>query len=75
MEVKILIPTVQDAAMFVAKMERVAGEADLKRGKWMVDAKSLMGVLQLGVGTQTTLEVHGELDENQFRNLMKDYVI
>ena len=32
MEMKIRIATVQDAAMFVTKMENVAGDADLKLG-------------------------------------------
>lgn len=44
MEMKIRLATVQDAAMFVTKMENIAGDADLKLGSRTVDAKSLIGV-------------------------------
>ncbi len=60
MEMKIRIATVQDAAMFVTKMENVAGDADLKLGSRTVDAKSLIGVLQLGVGQETVLDIHSD---------------
>ncbi len=75
MEVKIMIPTVQDAAMFVTKMENVPYNADLKRGSQAVDAKSLMGVLQLGVGRETVLEVYGEQSREEITNLLKDYIV
>ena len=75
MEIKIMIPTVQDAALFVTKMEHVSGDADLKWGSRTVDAKSLVGVLQLGVGRQTVLELFGSQDFEEIRALLKDCII
>jgi len=75
MEFKIMLETVQDAAMFVTKMERISGDADLVLGSKAVDAKSLIGVLQLGVGKETVLVLHQEQEESAVRRLLKDYMV
>ena len=75
MELKIKLETMKDAAMFVTKMENVAGDAVLKRGNQIVDAKSLIGVLQLGVGRESVLTLHGEQDQDALRDLLKDYIV
>ena len=75
MELKIMLSTMKDAAMFVTKMEHIAGDADLKYGNQIVDAKSLIGVLQLGVGRETILELHSEQEPDKVKELMKDYLV
>ena len=75
MEMKIRIATVQDAAMFVTKMENVAGDADLKLGSRTVDAKSLIGVLQLGVGQETVLDFHSDQEGERMKDVLKAYIV
>ena len=75
MELKIMLSTMKDAAMFVTKMEHVVGDADLKRDTCIVDAKSLIGVLQLGVGRETVLEIHEDQDFEEVATLLKDYIV
>ena len=75
MELKIKLETMKDAAMFVTKMENVVGDADLKRDSKAVDAKSLIGVLQLGVGRESVLVFHEEQDSETIHALLKDYII
>lgn len=75
MELKIMLSTMKDAAMFVTKMEHVVGDADLKRDTRIVDAKSLIGVLQLGVGRETVLEIHEDQDFEEVATLLKDYIV
>ena len=75
MELKIMLSTMKDAAMFVTKMEHVAGDADLKRDTRIVDAKSLIGVLQLGVGRETVLEIHEDQSFEEIAALLKDYIV
>ena len=75
MEIKIMIPTVQDAALFVTKMEHVSGDADLKWGSRTVDAKSLVGVLQLGGGRQTVLELFGSQDFEEIKKQLDELVL
>ena len=75
MEMKIRISTVQDAAIFVTKMENVVGDADLKLGSRTVDAKSLIGVLQLGVGQETVLDIHSDQEGERMQEVLKNYIV
>ena len=53
--VKILIPNSEAVSDFVDKTSSLPFDVDLGRGNRLVDAKSLLGVLYLGVGRITEL--------------------
>ena len=53
--VKILIPNSEAVGDFVSKTSSLPFDVDLGSGNRLVDAKSLLGVLYLGVGRITEL--------------------
>lgn len=59
----VFIPNVNDAALFVTKAACYPFDVDYRKGRHSVDAKSLMGVLSLGIGHQCELNVHSTDDE------------
>ena len=48
---------------------------DLRFGTQMVDAKSLIGVLQLGVGKEALLTLYLDQNPDAVKSLLKDYIL
>jgi phosphocarrier protein HPr len=57
-----------DILEFVQKVEKYPYNMDMKRGKYVVDAKSLLGLMNLGFHREIELEVH----EEECEDLRKD---
>ncbi|MFI3171945.1 MAG: HPr family phosphocarrier protein [Eubacteriales bacterium] len=53
--------TPEDIQQFVNIVENYPYEMDLVRGKFIVDAKSLLGIMNLGVNNEITLNVYSEI--------------
>jgi phosphotransferase system HPr-like phosphotransfer protein len=56
---------------FVNWGERVENTMDITKGSLAVDAKSLMGILAIGLDREVTLSVHGRLAEEDKRFLVE----
>lgn len=52
---KIMIPTVADIKEFVNIMHDCAADVELRSGKFVVDAKSLMGIFSLDLENPVTI--------------------
>ncbi len=59
---------------FVKTVERYPYDMDVKRGKSIVDAKSLLGLLNLGLNRKIELRVYEEECQELFRNI-EQYVV
>lgn len=57
MEIQINLNNTNDVKNFVAIMQSIPEETILKSGKYVVDAKSIMGVLSLDLSKPITLEL------------------
>ena len=55
--------SVEEIERFVFLMDRSEFQADLQCGKFVVDAKSLIGVLCIGAQKPVRLVIHGEINE------------
>ena len=58
--VEIKLASVQDIRTFVEKVSRYAMEIDLSSGRYIVNAKSIMGIFSLELDNPVTLTAHGE---------------
>ncbi len=65
------IPQVQN---FVNSMSRFLSEVDLKSGKYVVDAKSIIGVFSLDLAHPIQLVANGE-DEDAVIESVKDLIV
>lgn len=59
---------------FVKTVEKYPYDMDVKRGKSIVDAKSLMGLLNLGLNRKIELRVYEEECQELFHNI-EQYVV
>ena len=57
------LPTVKVVQKFVAQISKLDGNFDLQSGKYVLDAKSLMGILSLNLSAPLKLTVEKDTAE------------
>lgn len=70
--VQVLLNNIESVNRFVAKMSEKDYDVDLVSGKYLVNAKSMMGVLSLDL-TKPVI-VNAETDDESFLEEIKDYM-
>lgn len=70
--VQVLLNNIESVNRFVAKMSEKDYDVDLVSGKYLVNAKSMMGVLSLDLTKPVT--VNAETDDESFLEEIKDYM-
>ena len=65
------LPTIADATSFVRAATKVSDDIEVRRGRWCVDAKSLMGVLSIDTSAGITV-IYPET-ALEFENFIKQY--
>lgn len=71
--VQVLLNNIENVNKFVAKMSEKDYDVDLTSGKYLVNAKSMMGVLSLDLTRPVT--VNAETDDQSFLDEIKDYIV
>lgn len=71
--VQVLLNNIDNVNQFVAKMSEKSYDVDLVSGKYLVNAKSMMGVLSLDLTKPVT--VNAETDDECFLDEIKDYMV
>lgn len=60
----VILNSESEVVNFVNLVSRYSGDVDMIRGRYVVDAKSILGVLGLGVGKRVEIQIHqDESDE------------
>lgn len=73
-EVSVLLNTVEKVKNFESVVRNASADMDLGRGRYTVDAKSIMGIFSLDLSTPLTLKIYDE--ETPFdTSLIKDFIV
>lgn len=70
---KITFHTPEDMLDFVTKVEKYDYTMDMKSGRFTVNAKSIIGVMNLGLNNIIDLEIHGD-DCKQLEQEISRYI-
>ncbi len=70
---EILLSSINDVKNFVNIVSKYDCDIDLTSGRYVVDAKSIMGIFSLDLSKSIMVEVHGEACENLY-NELKPYI-
>ncbi|MBQ3490641.1 MAG: HPr family phosphocarrier protein [Clostridia bacterium] len=68
-EVKIRLSSIEDVRNFVELVRQFEGDIDLSSGRYVVDAKSIMGIFSLDLMNPITLTAYGETGERLLKDL------
>ncbi|MEE0840022.1 MAG: HPr family phosphocarrier protein [Acutalibacteraceae bacterium] len=69
---KVLLNNIESVNCFVKKMSDKSFDVDLISGKYLVNAKSMMGVLSLDLTQPVT--VNADTDDEAFLEEIKEYI-
>lgn len=58
--IKIKLATIEDIRNFVSKVAMYEADMDLKSGRYVVDAKSIMGIFSLDLLSPIDMEIHAD---------------
>ncbi len=72
--VKIKLVSIDDVKDFVRKSNELNCEADLSLGKYVIDAKSIMGIFSLDLSRELELSVHSDNCEDFIAEIGK-YIV
>lgn len=67
--VTIMLSSIDDVKNFVNLVSKCDFDVDLVSGRYVVDAKSIMGIFSLDLSKPIAVEVHGENCENLLAEL------
>ncbi len=71
----IMLKSVQDVKDFVRIVNDFPFDIDLSSGRYIVDAKSIMGIFSLDMTKPIQLECHADQDqENALKEKIKQYI-
>ncbi len=73
-ETKIMLSNVQDIQDFVKLVIMTDYEVDLVQGRYVIDAKSIMGIFSLNLLAPITLIAHSEFADELFDKIEK-YIV
>ena len=74
-EVYIKLQTINDVRKLVSVVEKYPFSVDLSEGRYLVDAKSLMGIFSLDLSKPIDLNIHAEDKIDEVLEVLKPYMV
>ena len=71
----ISLNTIVDVKEFVNTVARYDFEVDLVSGRYVIDAKSIMGIFSLDLSKPIDLNIHAENDVDSILSTLSPYII
>jgi phosphotransferase system HPr-like phosphotransfer protein len=72
---KIKLTTISDVTKFVNATLAAPCDIELSHGKYIVDAKSMMGVLSLDLTKPVDMTVNSDTEPAEFFALIKEFIV
>jgi phosphotransferase system HPr-like phosphotransfer protein len=70
------LSSISDVKRFVSAACAQACDIDLVAGRYIVDAKSIMGIFSIDLSKPITVEVHGDDAETEvFKKAIQEYIV
>ena len=70
--ITILLCSIDGVKDFVNMVSRIEGDVTISSGRYIIDAKSIMGIFSLDLSKMVTLEI--EEWKNEYMEILKPYV-
>ena len=67
--------TLAKVKSFVNEVTKFDNEFDLVSGRYVVDAKSIMGIFSLDLTKPITLNIHSDENVDKILDTLKDYLV
>lgn len=74
-EITIFLDTIQKVKKFVNVITVMDGDFDIISGKYVVDAKSILGIFSLDLSQPLILQIETQEDENRIKELLEKFTV
>ena len=73
--VTINLGSIDKVKSFVNDITKFDSDFDLVSGRYVIDAKSIMGIFSLGLSKPINLNIHGDEDNAEIMEVIKKYEV
>ena len=73
--IKVSLNSIDKVKQFVNDINRYSYDFDLVSGRYVIDAKSIMGIFSLDLSKPIDLSIHAEDNLDEILELLKPYMI
>ena len=73
--VQICLDSIDKVKSFVNEITRFDTEFDLISGRYVIDAKSIMGIFSLDLSKPITLNIHAENNLDEILSIIKLFIV
>ena len=73
--VKISLNSIDKVKSFVNDISKFNSDFDLVSGRYVIDAKSIMGIFSLDISQPIDLNIHAEGDDSEIMKALEPYII
>ena len=73
--VKISLNSIDKVKAFVNEVRKYDAEFDLVSGRYVIDAKSIMGIFSLDLSKPIELVIHAEDHLDEIMDILKPYIV
>ena len=73
--VKISLNSIDKVKAFVNDVTKYDSDFDLVSGRYVIDAKSIMGIFSLDLSKPINLNIHSEDNVDQILAMLKPYIV
>ena len=73
--VEISLNSIDKVKSFVNEITKFDYDFDLVSGRYVIDAKSIMGIFSLDLAKPITLNIHAENDVEDILDILKPYIV
>ncbi len=72
--IKVKLDSIKSVQQFVNAVSKFSGEIDLKSGRYIVDAKSIMGIFSLDLMQPVEMTVHADSADELLESI-KEFIV
>lgn len=73
--VEICLDSIDKVKAFVNEINRFDTDFDLISGRYVIDAKSIMGIFSLDLSKPITLTIHGNDNNEEILGILKPFIV
>ena len=73
--VKISLNSIDKVKSFVNTISQYSFDFDLISGRYVIDAKSIMGIFSLDLSKPIELNIHSETNVDEILNILAPYIV
>ncbi len=73
-EIKIMLPSIEEVKKFNVIVTKYNGDVDLVSGRYVIDAKSIMGIFSLDLSKAIDVQIHGD-DPEKLADALAEFIV